>query len=119
MNKAPREKAKPLISIEITIGKHKNAIISIREGEQVKEIARNFCKAYGLDKDMYSSLVIQLKGHLTEYYKKQREQGLYDVVQNQLSGVSTTFEHLEVADECLIQNQSSLKEAKNKPISGK
>jgi len=50
LDKAPKQKKKTILSIEITIGKNKTSVINLKEGDIAKDVANNFCKAYGLDK---------------------------------------------------------------------
>jgi len=43
--------------------------IGIKEGDDLKKLAKNFCKAYALGKDMEKSLVGQLESHLDNFWK--------------------------------------------------
>lgn len=75
-------------------------------------MAKNFCKAYGLDKDMQTSLTAQLNGHLILYYKKRGEPKIaqeqpnidgrnFNDNQVEITKTfnSTTFEHMTIANE--------------------
>jgi hypothetical protein len=59
------------LSIEVSISPHKSGRIGIKEGDDLRKLAQNFCKAYSLHKDMEESLVEQLEGHLRNYRRMQ------------------------------------------------
>lgn len=46
-----------LMSIEVNISAAKTGKIAIKEGDDLKFLARNFCKVYNLDKEMEKSLL--------------------------------------------------------------
>jgi hypothetical protein len=57
-----------LLSIEVSITPTRSGRIGIKEGDDLKVLASNFCKAYQLHKDMQESLVDQLQSHLDSYH---------------------------------------------------
>ena len=59
-----------LLSIEVSITPTRSGRIGISEGDDLRRLAQNFCKAYSLNKVMEENLVIQLQDHLKEYRKK-------------------------------------------------
>ena len=63
-NQKVKVQPKVLMSIEISLNKHKNVIIKLKEGDDIHLVASNFRKAYSLDKTMEESLVGQLQNHL-------------------------------------------------------
>ena len=58
------------MSIEVTITPGRTGRVGIRVGDNVELVAKNFCKAYSLDKEMEHQLTMQLKGHLSDYYQR-------------------------------------------------
>jgi len=58
-----------LLSIEVSITPFKSGKIGIKEGDDLKQLAKNFCMAYSLNKDMETSLVTQLETHLENYWR--------------------------------------------------
>jgi len=53
-----------LLSIEVSITPTKSGRVGIKEGDDLQEVAANFCKAYQLGRDMEIALLSQLKMHL-------------------------------------------------------
>jgi len=47
-----------LLSIEVSITPTRSGRIGISEGDDLRRLAQNFCKAYSLNKDMEESLVV-------------------------------------------------------------
>lgn len=56
----------------------KTGVISLKEGESIKEVAFSFCRAYQLNSATFEALVAQLDTHLKEYYKKHMLQTILD-----------------------------------------
>jgi hypothetical protein len=52
-----RRKGQPLLSIEVSISPTKQGKIGIKEGDDTRVLAKNFCKTYNLPKDMEDALV--------------------------------------------------------------
>merc|ERR1719240_1682547 len=69
--KRAQRKNQILLSIEVSISPHKSGRIGIKEGDDLRKLAQNFCKAYSLHKYMEDSLVEQLEGHLRNYRRMQ------------------------------------------------
>jgi hypothetical protein len=45
------------LSIEVSISPTKQGKIGIKEGDDTRKLAKNFCKTYNLTKDMEEALV--------------------------------------------------------------
>lgn len=76
-------KKKILLSIEVSISPIKTGRIVIKEDDDVRQAAFNFCKAYSLSKQMQMTLVTQLETHLRNYYKqKMLDQILKKTIKN-------------------------------------
>ena len=45
--------------------------LTIREGDNLKQVASSFCKAYSLDNEMKKELVLQLEDHLAQHFEKE------------------------------------------------
>ena len=69
LNKKPEQKKLTLLSIEVSITPTKTGLVAIKEGDDVGEVATNFCKAYSLGKEMQDALIKQLETHVQNYYK--------------------------------------------------
>ena len=48
--------------------------IGIKEGDDLRKLAVNFCKAYSLNREMEDSLTDQLQGHLDNYWKMKEQE---------------------------------------------
>ena len=46
-----------MLSIEVSISPFKSGRIGVKEGDDLRKLSQNFCKAYQLSKDMESALV--------------------------------------------------------------
>lgn len=81
-----------LLSIEVSITPTRSGRVGIKEGDNLQTIARNFCKAYHLDKEMEQNLTSQLKNHLDNYYRqiqyKAMESALKDKTNRQMKNVA-------------------------------
>jgi hypothetical protein len=49
--------------------------VGIREGDDLRVVARNFCKTYSLGKDMEQNLLKNLESHLQNYYAAKAIEG--------------------------------------------
>ena len=45
-----------MLSIEVSISPTKQGKIGIKEGDDIRKLAKNFCKTYNLPKDMEETL---------------------------------------------------------------
>ena len=89
------------MSIEVSITPTKTGRVGIKEGDDLKQLAKNFCKAYSLGKDMEESLVEQLEGHLENYWKMKEKK----VVQKKPSIKPTAREETETVNIETINHQ--------------
>ena len=51
---------KIILSIQASVSKTKDAVLKVKEGDDIDLVANSFCKAYGLGKDQEYALVKQL-----------------------------------------------------------
>ena len=70
LNKKKEQKKQTLLSIEVSITPTKTGLVAIKEGDDVVEVATNFCKAYSLGKEMQTALTQQLETHVKNYYRQ-------------------------------------------------
>jgi hypothetical protein len=72
-----------LLSIEVSISASRTAIINIREGDDLRNLASNFCRTYNLNQSMYEILLNQLSTHMHNYHQLQQERALQQIKQMQ------------------------------------
>ena len=57
---AEQKKKQLLLYVDVNVTPTKMGRIGIHEGDDVRELARNFCKTFGLNKSMYDALLKHL-----------------------------------------------------------
>ena len=70
-----REKRKLIMYVDVNITPTKTGRIGIYEGDSIKDLARNFQKAFQLNNNMLVLLMHQLEQHLINYKEKH---GIFD-----------------------------------------
>lgn len=61
------------MSIEVSLTPQKTGRIGIKEGDDLRELAKNFCMAYSLHKDTIETLTEQLQSHMDKYEDIKKE----------------------------------------------
>lgn len=62
-----KKKRRLLMYVDVNITPTKTGRIGIYEGDDIKDLARNFTKAFQLNATMYNMLIKQLEQHLQTY----------------------------------------------------
>jgi len=57
--------------VDVNITPTRTGRIGIYEGDDLRELARNFCKAFQLNHSMHGLLIQQLEDHLRTYRQQQ------------------------------------------------
>ena len=65
-----------ILSVEISITPERTERITVRENEDVAEIAKVFCATHDLDKSMQKTLLSQLDEHVENYHRTRNEERL-------------------------------------------
>ena len=68
---AERKTKQLLLYVDVNVTPTKMGRIGIHEGDDVRELARNFCKTFSLNKSMYDALIAHLYQSVARYYEKQ------------------------------------------------
>lgn len=70
---AEQKKKQLLLYVDVNVTPTKTGRIGIHEGDDVRELARNFCKTFGLHKTMYDALLKHLQQSVAKYYEGQQK----------------------------------------------
>lgn len=122
LEKTKQEK-KTLLRIEVSVTPTKTGIISLKEGENVHQVAKSFCKAYQLNYQMQCALESQLETHLQEYYRRQMLTQIVDKNVQRMNQKFFTFEnqrHISVSpvpNEDLQDYSGAIEERNDLPTS--
>ena len=68
---AERKTKQLLLYVDVNVTPTKMGRIGIHEGDDVRDLARNFCKTFSLNKSMYDALIAHLQQSVARYYEKQ------------------------------------------------
>ena len=82
-NTTPAKKKRLLLYVDVNVTPAKTGRIGIYEGDDLKQLAKNFCKAFQLNKSMLEALHRHLEQNLIKFLKEHPNRKVPDMLEDE------------------------------------